>query len=49
MGSKYPNMEIYAFDHLDYLDIENYKDLSHFSGEMNSYMLKSIEQGSAAT
>jgi hypothetical protein len=46
LSEKYSNVAVYAFGDMDYSDkIENYKDLDHYSYEMNSYMLRSIESG----
>ena len=41
--SKYPNFKLYGFDNLAFAsDVKNYKDLSHFSREMNYQILEYI-------
>ena len=40
-----PNIKIYAWGNNMFLNkIENYRDLTHFSSEINSWMLKSIQK-----
>lgn len=42
--SQYPNVKIYGFDDLDYVDnIANYKDTSHYNIDMNSMQLDAIK------
>ena len=44
--SKYPNFKLYGFDNLAFAsDVKNYKDLTHFSREMNYQILEYIKEG----
>lgn len=44
--SKIPNAELYGFDNEDFTnDISKYKDLTHYSADINSYILQHIKQG----
>ena len=46
MSQKYPNMKLYGWGDHDFLDdIANYKDLYHYSYEINSWMLDAIKKG----
>ena len=43
-SSSYKNVKVYGFDDLDYADdIANYKDLSHYSKDLNSIQLDAIK------
>ena len=46
VASKYSNFKLYGFDNLAFAsDVKNYKDISHFSREMNYQLLEYIKEG----
>ena len=45
MASTYKNFKLYGFDNLPFAsDVKNYKDIVHFSREMNYQLLEYIQE-----